>query len=78
MKFKFPAVIHPDGRRESNVEEFVDDSQAQLGYNSGGTSFSFSGGGGGGSSSSGAVAPLRHQSSFRSSAGDSSQRGGRF
>ena len=76
MNFKSSAVIHPDGRRESNVEEFVDDSQAQLGYNSGGTSFSFSGGGG--SSSSGAVAPLRHQSSSRSSAGGSSQRGGRF
>ena len=68
-------VIHPDGRRESNVEEFVDDSQARLGYTGGGTSFSFSSGEGGGS---GAVAPMRHQSSSRSSAGSSSQRNGRF
>ena len=57
-------VIHPDGRRESNVEEFVDDSHARIGY---------SNGRGGGSNSSGGLISTGGRYGGGSSSSSSSQ-----
>lgn len=57
-------VIHPDGRRESNVEEFVDDSRVQsnqIGYDGGGSR---------------ALASTRNHQSSSSSSSSSYSRGG--
>ena len=67
LSFHFGTVIHPDGRRESNVEEFVDDSHARIGYNNINTN--------GFSSNSGALAPARSSSSSYEGRSSGSHRG---